>query len=161
VDEFQNFATPDFTTILSEARKYKLNLTITHQFINQLPEDIKNAIFGNVGTICAFRVGIDDAEYLETQFEPTFTKQDLINLPVGNAYMRLLVRGQPTPPFSLFVDWNDLNSVKKDPQLAQEIRETSKQKYGTPVKEVEEFINKRFEEETPPEPTSARGDFPF
>ncbi|HQG58337.1 MAG TPA: type IV secretion system DNA-binding domain-containing protein [bacterium] len=161
VDEFQNFATPDFTTILSEARKYKLNLTITHQFIDQLPEDIKNAIFGNVGTICAFRVGIDDAEYLETQFEPTFTKQDLINLPVGNAYMRLLVRGQPTPPFSLFVDWNDLTSVKKDPQLAQEIRETSKQKYGTPVKEVEEFINKRFEEETPPEPTSARGDFPF
>jgi len=80
---------------------------------------------------------------------------------VGNAYMRLLVRGQPTPPFSLFVDWNDLNSVKKDPQLAQEIRETSKQKYGTPVKEVEEFINKRFEEETPPEPVSARGDFPF
>jgi DNA helicase HerA-like ATPase len=161
VDEFQNFATPDFATILSEARKYKLNLTVTHQFISQLPEDIKKAIFGNVGTICAFRVGIDDAEYLETQFEPTFTKQDLINLPVGNAYMRLLVKGQPTPPFSLFVDWNDLTSIKKDPQLAREIREMSGQKYGTPVKEVEEFINKRFEDDISSEPEPAKRDFPF
>jgi len=161
VDEFQNFATPDFATILSEARKYKLNLTVTHQFISQLPEDIKKAIFGNVGTICAFRVGIDDAEYLETQFEPTFTKQDLINLPVGNAYMRLLVKGQPTPPFSLFVDWDDLTSIKKDPQLAREIREMSGQKYGTPVKEVEEFINKRFEDDISSEPEPAKRDFPF
>ncbi len=151
VDEFQNFATPDFATILSEARKYKLNLTVAHQFINQLTDDIKTAIFGNVGTTCAFRVGIDDAEYLETQFEPTFTKQDLVNLPVGNAYMRLLVKGQPSPPFSLFIDWNDLTSVPKDPALAQEIRELSRLKYGTPVQEVEHFINQRLEEDALPE----------
>lgn len=151
VDEFQNFATPDFATILSEARKYKLNLTVAHQFINQLSDEIKTAIFGNVGTTCAFRVGIDDAEYLETQFEPTFTKHDLSNLPVGNAYMRLLVKGQPSPPFSLFIDWNDLISVKKDPQVAEEIRELSRLKYGTPVQEVEEFINRRLEEDVLPD----------
>lgn len=164
VDEFQNFATPDFATILSEARKYKLNLTVAHQFINQLTDDIKTAIFGNVGTTCAFRVGIDDAEYLETQFEPTFTKQDLVNLPVGNAYMRLLVKGQPSPPFSLFIDWNDLTSVPRDPALAQEIRELSRLKYGTPVEEVEHFINQRLEEdalpELPPE-TSPFSKLPF
>ena len=164
VDEFQNFATPDFATILSEARKYKLNLTVAHQFIDQLTDDIKTAIFGNVGTTCAFRVGIDDAEYLETQFEPTFTKQDLVNLPVGNAYMRLLVKGQPSPPFSLFVDWNDLTSVPKNPALAQEIKELSRLKYGTPVEEVEHFINQRLEEdalpELPPE-TSPFSKLPF
>jgi hypothetical protein len=151
VDEFQNFATPDFATILSEARKYKLNLTVAHQFIDQLSDEIKTAIFGNVGTTCAFRVGLDDAEYLETQFEPTFTKQDLSNLPVGNAYMRLLVKGQPSPPFSLFIDIKDLNSVKRNPQLATEIKELSRLKYGTPVEEVETFINQRLEEDTLPE----------
>ncbi|MBW6441724.1 TraM recognition domain-containing protein [Patescibacteria group bacterium] len=151
VDEFQNFATPDFATILSEARKYKLNLTVAHQFIDQLTDEIKTAIFGNVGTTCAFRVGIDDAEYLETQFEPTFTKQDLSNLPVGNAYIRLLVKGQPSPPFSLFIDWNDLTSVPTNPQLAQEIKELSRLKYGTPVEEVEEFINQRLQEDVIPE----------
>jgi hypothetical protein len=151
VDEFQNFATPDFATILSEARKYKLNLTVAHQFIDQLSDEIKTAIFGNVGTTCAFRVGIDDAEYLETQFEPTFTKQDLSNLPVGNAYIRLLVEGQPSPPFSLFVDWNDLTSVPRNPDLAIEIKELSRLKYGTPVEEVEQFINQRLEEEALPE----------
>lgn len=151
VDEFQNFATPDFATILSEARKYKLNLTVAHQFIDQLSDEIKTAIFGNVGTTCAFRVGVDDAEYLETQFEPTFTKQDLSNLPVGNAYVRLLVKGQPSPPFSLFVDWNDLSSVPRDPNLAIEIKELSRLKYGTPVEEVEEFIKQRLEEDALPE----------
>jgi len=165
VDEFQNFATPDFATILSEARKYKLNLTVAHQFINQLTDEIKTAIFGNVGTTCAFRVGIDDAEYLETQFEPTFTKQDLSSLPVGNAYMRLLVKGQPSPPFSLFIDKkNDLDSVKRDPAVAREIRELSRLKYGTPVEEVEEFINRRLQEDTlpdlPPE-TSPFSKLPF
>ncbi len=145
VDEFQNFATPDFATILSEARKYKLNLTVAHQFIEQLPEDIKTAVFGNVGTMCVFRVGLDDAEYLETQFEPTFTKHDLSNLRVGNAYIKLLVKGQPTPPFSLFVDWDDLTSVKMDPQLAEEIKELSRLRYGTPIEEVEEFIKSRLD----------------
>ncbi len=145
VDEFQNFATPDFATILSEARKYKLNLVVAHQFIAQLSDDIKDAVFGNVGTMTAFRVGLDDAEFLETQFQPTFTKKDLANLPVGNAYMKLLVNGQPTVPFSLAVDWAKITSTKKDPEVAARIRENSRMKYGTPVKEVEEFVNSRME----------------
>ncbi len=163
VDEFQNFATPDFATILSEARKYKLNLTVAHQFIQQLEDDIKDAVFGNVGTICSFRVGVDDAEFLEPQFAPTFTKQDLSNLPTGNAYMRLLVKGQPSPPFSLWIDWKDLTSVKMDPAIAQEIREQSRQRYGTPVQEVENFINKRLTDDTPKqeEPSINRTNFPF
>jgi hypothetical protein len=149
VDEFQNFATPDFATILSEARKYKLNLTVAHQFIKQMPDDIKNAIFGNVGTMCVFRVGVEDAEFLESQFQPTFTKQDLANLPVGNAYLRLLVKGDPSPPFSMWVDWNDLCSVKQDPEVAKQIREFSRNTYGIPVAEVEASINKRLALDTP------------
>ncbi|MBP7928174.1 type IV secretion system DNA-binding domain-containing protein, partial [Patescibacteria group bacterium] len=86
VDEFQNFATPDFETILSEARKYKLNLVVAHQFVAQLTDEIKEAIFGNVGSMCTFRVGADDAEFLENYFGPTFTSKDISNLPIGNAY---------------------------------------------------------------------------
>jgi hypothetical protein len=163
VDEFQNFATPDFATILSEARKYKLNLTVAHQFIAQLEDPIKDAVFGNVGTICAFRVGVDDAEFLEPQFAPTFTKQDLSNLPTGNAYMRLLVKGQPSPPFSLWIDWKDITADKMVPEVAAKIREMSRLKYGTPVQEVEEFINKRLSDDTPKqeEPKVNSTNFPF
>ncbi|HLC82496.1 MAG TPA: DUF87 domain-containing protein, partial [Bacteroidia bacterium] len=99
VDEFQNFATPDFATILSEARKYKLNLTVAHQFVAQLSDEIKDAIFGNVGSMSVFRVGTEDAEFLETYFNPPFTKKDISGLPIGNAYVRLLVEGHPTQPF--------------------------------------------------------------
>jgi len=143
VDEFQNFATPDFETILSEARKYKLNLTVAHQFIAQLDDGIKEAIFGNVGTMCAFRVGVDDAEFLEEQFSPKFTKQDLGNLPVGRAYMRLLVDGHPSPPFSLTVDWDAITSQEKSVKMSKEIKEASRMKYGIPVEEVEKQINER------------------
>jgi hypothetical protein len=88
---------------------------------------------------------------LETQFQPTFTKQDLANLPVGNAYVKLLVRGQPTPPFSMWVDKSDLDSVKKDPEVAKQIREFSRNTYGTPVAEVEAAINKRLALDEPKE----------
>jgi len=143
VDEFQNFATPDFATILSEARKYKLNLTVAHQFISQLDEKIKDAIFGNVGTMCTFRVGAEDAEFLETQYAPKFTKSDLINLPIGNCYTRLLVKGQPTQPFSLSVDWPKISNMPKDKNLAKEIKEMCRQKYGVPAEEVEKYIKLR------------------
>jgi hypothetical protein len=143
VDEFQNFATPDFATILSEARKYKLNLTVAHQFIAQLDDTIKQAVFGNVGTMTAFRVGADDAEYLESQFEPIFEQTDLINNPIGNCYLRLLIDGHPSVPFSLAVDWDAITHTQKNPEVAQRIKENSRMKYGTPVKEVEEFINMR------------------
>jgi hypothetical protein len=143
VDEFQNFATDDFASILSEARKYKLDLIVAHQFISQLPDKIKEAVFGNVGTTCAFRVGADDAKYLETQFEPVFKQQDLMNNPTGSYYLRLLVNNQPSVPFSVSVDWEMITNAKKDPGMAKKIREMSSLKYGKPAKEVEEFINKR------------------
>lgn len=151
VDEFQNFATPDFATILSEARKYKLNLIVANQFIAQLSADIKDAVFGNVGTLVAFRVGQDDAEYLEHQMNPVFKHADLINVPIGNAYMRLLVDGKPTVPFSMAVEWDkETNDISKkytdvpfDESVAAEIRKRSREKYGVAVNEVEEYINVR------------------
>lgn len=149
VDEFQNFATPDFATILSEARKYKLNLIVANQFIGQLTDEIKDAVFGNVGTLATFRVGADDAEYLEHHFQPQFTQSDLINIPVGNYYLRLLVNGQPTVPFSVDLKWDEIKGVKKYEGIADKIREMSRQRYGTPVKEVEKYVNLRagFDEE--------------
>jgi len=101
MDEFQNFTTDSISSILSEARKYKLNLTIAHQFIKQLDEKITDAVFGNVGSMIAFRVGANDAEYLEKQFLPVFTKEDLMNIDNFNAYVKLLVNGQTTKPFNI------------------------------------------------------------
>lgn len=143
VDEFQNFSTPDIATILSEARKYKLCMIMANQFIAQLSDDIKTAVFGNVGTVNAFRIGVDDAEYLENQFKPVFAKEDLINLPVGNSYIRLLIKGQPSQPFSLHVPWDKLNAIPKNKELAREIRELSRLKYGKDRHIVEEDINRR------------------
>lgn len=142
VDEFQNFATPDFATILSEARKYRLNLTVANQFVAQLSDDIKDAVFGNVGTMAAFRVGPDDAEYLETQFEP-FTKNDLMNNSVGNYYLRLLIDGQPSKPFSVNLSWDEITAEKKYKGIADKIRKLSREKYGAPVSEIEKYIDQR------------------
>ncbi len=164
VDEFQNFATPDFAVILSEARKYKLNLVVAHQFISQLSDEIKTAVFGNVGTMTVFRIGVDDAEYLESQFEPTFTKTDLANNPNGAAYVKLLVNGHPTPPFSMSVDWDMITKTQKSSEMTNYIREMSRTKYGTPVAEVEEYINRRaglYDKETTPEAPAKLPKLPF
>ena len=163
MDEFQNFATPDIATILSEARKYKLNLVVAHQFIAQLTDDIKDAVFGNVGTMAAFRIGPDDAEYLESHFQPTFKKKDLMNNPIGQCYIKLLVDGFPTPPFSMKVDWDMIVATRKDPEMARQLLETSRNKYGTPVKEVEEYVNLRagFNEPLSPPPPPERPRIPF
>lgn len=143
VDEFQNFSTPDIATILSEARKYRLCMIMANQFVAQLSDEIKTAVFGNVGTIAAFRVGVDDAEYLEGQFTPTFDKTDLINLSAGNAYIRLLINNQPSAPFSLHVPWEYINKLEKDKARGERIRQTSRLKYGKPRDIVEEDIVKR------------------
>jgi hypothetical protein len=142
VDEFQNFATPDFATILSEARKYKLDLIVANQFIAQLSDEIKDAVFGNVGTVIAFRVGADDAEYLEIQFEP-FTKSDLIKNSVGNYYIKLLVDGHPTHPFSAHLSWDEITAVEKYEGTADKIKQYSREKYGTDASEVEKYVNER------------------
>jgi hypothetical protein len=133
LDEFQNITTDSIATILSEARKYRLSLTIAHQFIGQLDESIKNAVFGNVGSLACFRVGSEDAEFLEKQFAPTFTASDIINLDNRNAYVRLLADGRPVKPFNM----ETLAPEKGDPSRADKLRELSSLKYGRRREEVE------------------------
>ena len=144
VDEFQNFATPDFAQILSEARKYRLNLTVANQFIGQMEEEVKNAIFGNVGTLAAFRVGVTDANYLQHEFQPTFSEADLINIDRFNCYMRSVVNGEPIPPFSLDTT-KDIEKEKAlmNPRVSELIKELSRLKYGKDAKMVEQVIGQR------------------
>jgi len=144
VDEFQNFATPDFAQILSEARKYRLNLIVANQFIGQMDEDVKNAIFGNVGTIVSFRVGVTDANYLQHEFQPVFTEADLINVDVFNAYIKTIVKNEPVSPFSMDLT-KDISKEKtmENPRVAELIRELSRIKYGKDVKQLEGEIAQR------------------
>ena len=140
IDEFQNITTDSIATILSEARKYKLSLNIAHQFIAQLEENIKNAVFGNVGSVCAFRVGAEDAESLENQFVPTFSARDLMNMDNLNAYLRLLVNGKPAKPFNIFVPF----PPKGDEEQIEKLKEMSYIKYGAPREEVEKLILEKY-----------------
>ncbi len=144
VDEFQNFATPDFAQILSEARKYRLDLIVANQFIGQMEEEVKNAIFGNVGTLAAFRVGVTDANYLAHEFQPTFSEADLINIDRFNCYMRTVVNGEPIPPFSLDTT-KDMVAEKAamNPRVSELIKELSRLKYGKDVNVVEQVIGQR------------------
>ncbi len=144
VDEFQNFATPDFAQILSEARKYKLNLTVANQFIGQMEEEVKNAIFGNVGSIVSFRVGVTDANYLQHEFQPTFTEADLINIERYNTYIKTIVGGEPVPPFSMDLT-RDMTAEKEasNPRVAELIKELSRLKYGKDMNVVEAEIAQR------------------
>jgi hypothetical protein len=143
VDEFQNFATPDFVQILSEARKYRLDLTVANQFIGQLAEDIKRAVFGNVGTKVLFRVGAEDAEFLEKEIAPDFSQSDLLNAAIGQAYVRLLISGVPSIPFTMKTDWARIQALPRDPQKAIRIKDLSRTKYTRPAAEVEEEIKRR------------------
>lgn len=131
VDEFQNFATPDFAQILSEARKYRLNLTVANQFIGQIEEEVKAAIFGNVGTIISYRVGVTDANYLANEFTPTFSEDDLLNIDKYNVYIKTIVDNEPVPPFSMDL-FKDLAKVKamENVKVAEIIREMGRLKYG-------------------------------
>ena len=142
VDEFQNFATPDFVQILSEARKYHLNLTVANQFIAQMEEDIKNAVFGNVGTIIAFRVGVADASFLAREFQPIFSEADLINIEKYNAYVKTIVQNEPLPPFSVNM-YRDLSKDYRNPKVAEMIKELSRLRYGKDKAMVETEIAQR------------------
>lgn len=144
VDEFQNFATPDFAQILSEARKYRLNLIVANQFIGQMEEEVKNAIFGNVGTVVAFRVGVTDANYLQHEFQPVFNESDLINIERFNTYIKTIVGGEPVPPFSMDLT-RDMAEEKRlaNPRVSELIRELSRLKYGKEAEIVEAEIAKR------------------
>ncbi len=144
VDEFQNFATPDFAVILSEARKYKLNLTVANQFIGQMEEEVKNAVFGNVGTKIAFRVGVTDANYLQHEFSPTFGEDDLLNVERFHAFVKTIVKNQPQTPFSLDTtkDLSKIESIKND-RTAEIIKEMSRLKFGRDLRLVDAEITRR------------------
>jgi CxxC-x17-CxxC domain-containing protein len=143
VDEFQNFVTEAFAGILSEARKYRLNLTVAHQYTAQLISDknssVRDAIFGNVGTMIIFRVGADDAEFLEKEFEPEFTPQDIVSLPNYKIYLKLMIDGVSSRPFSS----RTLPPMVKsgDKSIEDEVIKSSRALYCKPRDVVEEEIN--------------------
>ena len=143
VDEFQNFATDSFVNILSEARKYRLDLIIAHQYIGQLVTDsstaVRDAVFGNVGTMISFRVGAADAEFLEQEFTPEFLQNDLIRLPNYNIYLKLMIDGINSRPFSAKTIAPD--PFVKDNKKRQEIIRISRLNYSHSLKSVEEEIN--------------------
>jgi len=139
VDEFQNFATESFATILSEARKYRLSLILGHQYINQMEEEVRDAVFGNVGTLVAFRVGADDAEYLEKEFAPEFMAEDFVNQAKYNIYIKLMIDGLAGRPFSAAT----LPPIPKSEVSSREkIIKVSRERYGTSRQIVEEKISR-------------------
>lgn len=144
VDEFQNFATPDFAVILSEARKYRLGLCVANQFIGQVEEEVKNAVFGNVGTMVSFRVGVSDAGYLAHEFAPVFGEDDLLNVERYHAFIKTIVNNEPVPPFSLDLtkDMAAQKAMESD-RVAEIIIEMSRLKYGRDEKLVDAEIVRR------------------
>jgi hypothetical protein len=142
VDEFQNFATESFANILSEARKYRLNLIVAHQYIGQLVQDrntiVRDAIFGNVGTMIAFRVGADDAEFLEKEFEPVYTMNDLVNLSKFNIYLKLMINGVASSPFSA----TTLPPISEPTGNTDKVIKVSRERYAVPRLTVEQKISK-------------------
>lgn len=141
IDEFQNVVTPSITSILSEARKYKLSLNVAHQYLTQLPDNIKNAVLGNVGSMGIFRISAEDAQVLEKRVEPVFSVSDIIKLDNRNAYMSMLMNGQPAKPFSIKTD----NWPMGNDALVAPIKELSYMKFGRPRDEVEGEILGKFE----------------
>lgn len=142
VDEFQNFSTDSFADILSQARKYRLNLIVANQFTTQLSEEIRDAVFGNVGSVVTFRVGTTDAEFLAKQFAPVFDIDDLQFLPNYNTAVRMMIGGVPVQPFSMAI----LPPLgNPNPHLADALKQLSAAKYGRPKAQVEAEIFKRLE----------------
>jgi len=139
IDEFQNFTTDTIATILSEARKYRLNLILAHQFIPQLTEPIRNAVIGNVGTIAAFRIGAVDAEFLEKQFEPEFSHYDLVNLDNFQYIVKMIIDNKVSSPFKV----KTIKPTDGNPKIIAPIKKISKLKYGRPRALVEREIMNR------------------
>ncbi|OJI08023.1 hypothetical protein BK005_01625 [bacterium CG10_37_50] len=139
IDEFQNYTTDSIATILSEARKYRLSLTVAHQFISQLKDNIREAIFGNVGNLISFRVGTTDTEVLAKHFTPTFSEKDLTELENLSAAAKILVHGEPATPFSLRFHWPTGGSELR----AEKLKELSRLSYGQDLAEIEQAILKR------------------
>lgn len=152
VDEFQSFANDSFADILSEARKYKLNLTIAHQYIEQMSDEVRAAVFGNVGTMITFRVGSYDAEVLEKEFAPTFISEDIVNLGFAQIYLRLMIDGIGSQPFSAVT----LPPLQRpETSFTSDIISASRQKYTRPREEVEDVIKKLHQSSNGSNPSSS------
>lgn len=139
VDEFQNFATESFANILSEARKYRLNLTVAHQYIEQLDKTVQAAIFGNVGTIICFRVGANDAEELVKEFSPYFTEENLVNIPKFHIYLKLMIDGIASDPFTAKTLPFDIQSPD---DTSEKVIKVSRERYAKPRRKIEEKISR-------------------
>jgi len=136
VDEFQNFATPSFANILSEARKYRLSLIMAHQYVAQLDELVSDAVFGNVGTMITFRIGGPDAEYFEKEYMPTYLPEEILNLPKFHIIMKLMIDGVASQPFSAIT----MPPIGQPTDSAEKIVRVSRERYGKPREVIEEKI---------------------
>ncbi len=136
VDEFQNFATESFANILSEARKYRLDLTMAHQYIDQLDEHVRDAVIGNIGSIVTYRIGSTDAEILAKEFAPIFTEEDLINLPKYNVYLKLMIDGVASRPFSAIT----LPPIGAPTDSLEKVVKVSRERYAAPRDQIEDKI---------------------
>lgn len=141
IDEFQNITTNSISTILSEARKYKLSLNMAHQFIAQLEEGIKDSVFGNVGSMAVFRVGAEDAEFLEKQFAPVFSAKDLMNIDNRNAYLKMLSNGRPVRPFNI----ETITPSVGDKENIAKLKELSYLKFGRDRASIEGEVMRKYE----------------
>lgn len=144
IDEFQNFITPSIATILSEARKYKLDLILANQYLKQLPEEIKDAVFGNVGNLITCRISPDDAEFMKNKFEPVFSVQDIINIDNLNAYVNILINGRPSRPFNIRLPLNEYVKNAGSKEVGESVKELSRLKFGRPREEIEAEIRSRY-----------------
>ncbi|MEK7481234.1 MAG: type IV secretion system DNA-binding domain-containing protein [Patescibacteria group bacterium] len=156
VDEFQNFATESFANILSEARKYHLSLIMAHQYIEQLTEEVRYAVFGNVGTLITFRIGAEDAEALEKEFDPQFLIVDLVNLPKYQIYLRLMIDGVASQPFSALT----LPPIAQRTGSTERVIAVSRERYGRSRQVIEEKVARwsGFGELAPGQPVTPRRD---
>ncbi|HXE10420.1 MAG TPA: type IV secretory system conjugative DNA transfer family protein, partial [Verrucomicrobiae bacterium] len=150
VDEFQNFATDSFATILSEARKYALNLTVANQYIAQMSQDVKDAVFGNVGSMVAFRMGADDARSMQRYFEPKFEEYDLVHMNNRNFVINMTIDGEKAQAFSATT--LDLPDQEFDQTAA--IVEHSRGQFAVSRSEAEEYIHRRYEIEAKSRPAA-------
>ena len=142
IDEFQNVTTDSIASILSEARKYRLSLTVAHQYVSQLEPKIKDAVFGNVGSMAIYRISSEDANFIEPKFKPTFTASDIMKLDNFNSYVKMLVNGMPVKPFSMTSHWSLTPPGNKE--AVEKIKELSYLKFGRLREEVEEEIMEKY-----------------
>lgn len=151
IDEFQNISTDSISSILSEARKYGLSLNVAHQFIAQLDPGIKDAVFGNVGSMAVFRVGSEDAHFLESQFAPIFKASDVMKIDNHNAYIKMLINGRPVPPFNI----ETMPPPVGNPEIVEQIKNLSYLRFGKDRRVVDDAIMKKYMPVVPAAPATS------